>query len=153
MPRKNRKDPQRKRVYEWQWEWRDWNKANISLERAIKVVEHSCKIWKVPPPNAVERMSRKKGYSSYNDGHRTIRLLPVHMNTAMALHEVAHHIKEVRFGTAGGDHGPEWLGIFVDLLVDWNVAPREAIEASLTARGLKWSEVETSSTNKKGRKH
>lgn len=83
-------------------------------------------------------MIKGKPYSIYNEDNQSLRMLPEHLNPATVLHEVAHHIMLVRYGTGYPDHGPAWLGVFVDLLVAFKVAPEEAILASLRARGLKF---------------
>lgn len=118
------------------------------MARVVKIIDHSCKIWGVPRPNVIRRAAKKTKYSYYNSKNREIGLIPDHMNMPMALHEVAHHIAEIRFGTAYEPHGQNWLGIFVDLLVDWKVAPREAIEASLRFKKLKFTDVKTTPKQK-----
>lgn len=62
-------------------------------------------------------------------------------NAATALHEAAHQIAFALYGESIQDHGPTWLGIYLDLLVRARVAPRVALEATLRSHGLTWRAV------------
>lgn len=145
--RREKPDPQVKRLYNWQYEWLEWNRASITLKEAQKVVDKACALWRIPAP-PVSKQPKKFTYSVYNDGQRVIRLLPEHFNTAMALHEVTHHIVDVRYGTAYQHHGPEFVGVFADLLIEFKLAPKEAVLASLKARRIDFRLPDTVSKRK-----
>jgi hypothetical protein len=59
-------------------------------------------------------------------------------NPAQVLHEVAHFVVFQIRGWRPEDHGPTFLGVYIDLLEAAEVAPRAALEASARAYGLKW---------------
>lgn len=147
--RRVKPDPQKDRLYKWQWEWHEWNRASATLKELQEAVDKACKLWGVRTV-PVSRQPKKLEYSVYNDGDRTIRLLPEHHNLAMALHEVAHHIVDVRYGTAYPHHGKVFVGVFADLLIDFKLAPKEAVYASLKARKIKYTLPKTT-VKRKGR--
>lgn len=64
-------------------------------------------------------------------------------NAATALHEAAHHIAWTLHGDHIQDHGPTFLGIYLDLLVRARVAPQIALEATAREHGLTWRRVKT----------
>jgi len=59
-------------------------------------------------------------------------------NPQTALHEAAHWICWKLHGERIQDHGPTFLRVYLHLLVTYEVAPREALEASARKFKLKW---------------
>lgn len=130
-------DPQSPRLYKWQWEWDSWSKQSLTLKECQEVCDVACKLWDVPKV-PVSAQSNRKDYSAYDDSDRTIKLLSCHQNAPMALHEIAHHIVDIKYGTGFQDHGPVYVGVFADLLAVFKVAPKDAILASLKVRNIKF---------------
>lgn len=131
-------DKQGNRLYKWQWEWSPWNQQTNSLEECKTAMDKACKLWGVPcVPVRVQHS--KKDYSAYDDYDRSVRLLKCHLNIPMALHEVAHHITDVIYGTCVYDHGPSFVGVFADLLITFKIAPADAILGSLRKRKIRFS--------------
>lgn len=128
-------DPQGARLYKWQWDWDSWGRPSLSLQECQEVCDAACKLWSVPLV-PVANQSTKRDYSAYDDANRSIKLLRCHQNAPMALHEIAHHIVDVKYGTAFQDHGAAFVGVFADLLIVFKVAPKEAILGSLKARNI-----------------
>jgi len=138
-----RKDPQATRLYKWQWEWRDWNTQNITFEQANEIADKACEAWSIPPPRKFKLGKAGGKFSVYEDGSRSLTLLPEHLNTAMTLHEISHHITDIRYGSGYQYHGPEFMGVFLDLLADFNVAPRKTLFYSARQAGLKITPINT----------
>lgn len=59
-------------------------------------------------------------------------------NPQTCLHEAAHWILWKLHGERPQDHGPTFMRIYLHLLVEYDVAPREALEASARRHKLKW---------------
>lgn len=142
-------DPQAKRLYEWQWKWISWSEESLTLAECQELADWACDLWKIPHV-PIRKQPPKKDYSAYDDSNRTIKLLRCHMNTAMVMHEIAHHVVDVSYGTGFQDHGPVFVGVFADLLVAQGVAPTDAILGSLKARKIKFKLPKTVK-RKKGR--
>lgn len=142
-------DLQAARLYKWQWDWSSWAEEALSLAECQRSVDWACDLWRVPHV-PVRRQPASLNYSAYCDADRSIRLLQCHMNQAMVLHEVAHHIVDVSYGTGFQDHGPVFVGVFADLLILSAIAPKEAILESLRARNIKFKLPKTLK-RKKGR--
>lgn len=138
MAKKRRPDPQCKRVYKWTWQWFDWNRRTLTDKEVKAVIKKACEVWDIHQPRFIGFCPKKAPCSVYNDDDQSLRMLPDHCNPATVLHEVAHHIVHVRLGTKYQDHGPEWLGVFLDLLVAFHVAPEDALVSSLKHRRLKF---------------
>ena len=149
-------DPQQTRVYKWEGEWVDWNRASASalaIRKAIRTAERAyavpkMKIWLVKNNRSVCRMDGRSGKglrlpTFYDPSTHAIHIRPRHRNIATALHEAAHGICDAFFGNVDHPefpaHGPLWLGIYLNLLIAAEVAPKNALIASAKQRGLKYA--------------
>ena len=129
-------DPQREAVYEWETEFRDWNRQTMKLPEVREYVRTACAHYKLEAP-PVRPLSGKQYAYCMGDG--------AHMgfsewcrNPAIALHESAHFIT-LNLAPKAQDHGPTWLGIYMWLLEAAGVAPVEALAASARKHGLRWN--------------
>jgi hypothetical protein len=145
--RGGRPDPQAARLYKWQWAWSGWEQGSLTIAECQRAVDWACDVWRVPHV-PVRMQAARKAYSAYDNSNRTIKLLRCHMNQAMVLHEVAHHIVDVCYGTGFQDHGPAYVGVFADLLIAAGIAPADAILGSLKARKIKYKMPKTSKRKK-----
>lgn len=127
-------DTQQQRVYAWEHQWVEWNVATINLKQARELIYWACDLYNVEPPTV--KTHRGKAMS-YSDG-LVIDFMLSHVNRAVALHEVAHHICNAIFSEGIQNHGPEWLAVYLWLLIQARIAPRTALCASAKAAGLKW---------------
>ena len=59
-------------------------------------------------------------------------------NTPTALHEAAHVVADRIFEGDAQNHGPEFLGVYMALLIDAEVAPAAALHATALEHKLKW---------------
>lgn len=126
-------DPQAERVYAWEKQWADWNRPSLTLRECRALMRQVCDDYAVPP---VRVRTHSRTYSvAYSNGE--IRLARHHLNTASALHEVAHWVVWNRNHDVA-HHGPLWLGIYLRLLAKAELAPRMALQRSARSAGLKW---------------
>jgi hypothetical protein len=132
-------DPQKAKVYAWEHEWADWNRATMSLRETREVVHWACSKYGIDPPAV--RQHRGTAYS-YSCG-APINVISFRLdqrNPGVALHEAAHFICGALFGetTDMADHSPEWMGVYLWLLEGYRIAPRTALHASAKAKGIRW---------------
>jgi hypothetical protein len=131
------KDSQAKRLYAWEREFYDWKHDHLTLKEMRNVVHAACDRYGVPYPAKVARQKKGKSYSQSNK--KGIRFLKgQHYNLSTALHETAHHVVKSMYGKTVEHHGKEYIGIYLDLLLTFKVAPKDALIPSLRARGLKF---------------
>jgi hypothetical protein len=128
------RDPQCGRVYGWEESWSDWNRRTLSISGVREVVRKACRLYGLKPPAVKQHHHRQTTYSRFY----FISFRPDHNNPAIALHESAHYICDSIFGDDLADHCPEWLGIYLWLLEEFEVAPRLALHSSIAALGLSW---------------
>jgi hypothetical protein len=121
-------------VYAWEGEWSDWNSEALTLHETREVVRWACRKYGVEVARVKQHHTR--AYTFSQDG--VISFRHDHKNTAIALHEAAHHIADVIWGDSIEDHAPEWLGVYLWLLEGARVAPRVALHASARAKRLRW---------------
>lgn len=142
--------------YRWQWEFSNiFDKPQaLSLRRMRWIVSKACEMYQVKSPTVYKkRNASASSYYIYNtvrpDLAGSIQLIPIHMNIASLLHEVAHAIFWQRYSTREeDDHGPTWLGIYVDLLDRFYVLPKHASKPSLTKWGLTFKRIVPPGTKK-----
>jgi hypothetical protein len=130
------------RVYDWEAEWYHWNTEQFNtIHGPRKWVHWALDAYKVP--HTVVRPRRGHDHSFFRPHDWSISLLRKHRNLASALHEAAHAIHAYYYGPVDEYHDAKWLGIFVWLLGCTTAWPKEAITASLKARGLTYSHMMT----------
>lgn len=134
-------DPQKKRVYSWEGAWADWNSHTISITVARKYIRWACHLYGVPYPSVKQHHTQEYSYSQgYTDGPAGTLISIAHgqCNRAIALHEAAHYISDWIFGSSVPPHSPQWLAIYLWLLVEARIAPRIALLASAKAKKIRW---------------
>jgi hypothetical protein len=135
-------DSQQKRVYLWEDSFRSFVERTATRRDIRKLIRDACSRYGVDAP-AVQFKSRAGGKrmrlsSDYDPSQHSITIGFTDCNHAIACHEAAHAITDdLQEGVQ--DHGPEFLGVYLDLLEWANVAPRSALHASAKASGLRWT--------------
>lgn len=140
-------DDQLAKVYRFEDDFPGWGRNQMTLAQCRGLIRSACELHGVPHPAV--RQHNKRSYSwclpwGGTDGRGLISLQAVGpdnkgaKNAAVSLHEAAHHIAYRKHGKRIECHGPTFVGIYLDLLVKANVAPRPALEAQLRHRGVKW---------------
>lgn len=127
-------DPQRDKVYGWEGQWADWNATAISLTQAREYIHWACGLYNLKPPSVKRHKSNAFSFSQ----DRLISFNHAQVNRGIALHEVAHFICDEVFGLDLADHCPQWMGIYLWLLVSARIAPPVALTASAKAAGISW---------------
>lgn len=137
-------DPQQGKAYKWEDSFSAWPGATLQPPRAGRIIEAAHRKFKVPTPKLIfpvrdrKRGQKKLQPSQYSPDAHSILIRPRHMNAAILLHESAHSITDWILGYGLQPHGPEWLGVYMVLLEDYGIMPREALHASADAAGLKY---------------
>lgn len=137
-------DTQKHRVYAWETAFRSFNENNAPRRRLRRLIRAAERRYRIPPSRIsfANRVRRAKKYakiaSEYDPEVHSIRLGWNDQNYAIALHETAHAIVDSLLGYDFEPHGPQWLGVYLELLEWAKVAPREALYASARAYGLDW---------------
>ena len=139
-------DPHRDAVYRWEDSWADWNRNTGTAKACRTLIRKACEHYRVPAPTVVVHPQRTFSWSiprlsriSIQGGRHRER---GGRNAATALHEAAHHIAYHLHGERIQDHGPTFLGIYLDLLARTKVAPRIALETTARKHGLRWRRSE-----------
>ncbi len=143
-------DPQKDAVYAWEGCWLDWNEGNQTLAECRRLIRKACRMYSVKPPTVVGHTHNM--WTTYYPDVARITFQRQQRNTAVALHEAAHHIlfavckQEADEESDGNfeDHGPEFLGVYLFLLNHFKVAPLIALTASAKAAGLHFVPVSES---------
>lgn len=148
------KDPNQQKVYAWEDSWPGWNHNHLSLGQCRILIRMVCKHYKVPCPTVTQHDNGTYAWSapSFN---RISMQGGEHMrrgsrNVATVMHEAAHHVAWHFYGERIQDHGPAFLGLFIECLEKAKVAPRIALEASARAHGLKWKYLEKDRAPRRG---
>lgn len=138
-------DTQQARVYAWETTFRSFNEHNTPRRRLRRLIRAAERRYRIPPSKITftNRVHRSKKHakiaSEYDPETHSITLGHNDHNYAIALHEAAHAIVDTLLGYDLEPHGPQWLGVYLELLEWAKVAPREALHASAKAYGLDWA--------------
>jgi hypothetical protein len=129
------RDFQRSRVYRWEQEHVfPHDRVLLSIDTCAALVEAAYRWWHGPlslrpgwaPPNVTDGRGRRHAC-----GSREVIKLPRWARTRpVVLHECAH-------GLAPDRHGPEFVKVYVSLLVRFMGLDRASLLASLAAAGVK----------------
>lgn len=132
-------DWQRDEVYHWEWKWKQWRLRTHKTVKGTKVwVDWACKRYDVEAPKvaSAKLIDKEETMGVYDSDKHKITIRTSNLSIPIALHEAAHAIAYKLHGKM--DHGKLWLGIYIDLMVAANMAPRVALEASADDEGLKY---------------
>jgi len=136
-------DPHKEAVYEWEDSWPGWDKNHITFKACKELVYSACEAYGVEPPTVIQHPHRSFSWSRPETDEISIQggkhRDPGGRNVSTVLHEAAHHIGWEIFGDRIQDHGPVFLGIYLDLLTRAKVAPEIALTASARFHGLRWT--------------
>lgn len=142
-PASDLKDPQRDAVYDWEGEFRDWNRRTLPLRLVKKYVQDACAHYGLPAPTVKGHPGKAYAFYKPKDDYsgELISFAGWCQNPAVALHEAAHYIVLHHFGKDVQDHGPIWLGVYLWLLQRAGIAPQEALRASARKWKLRWRDM------------
>ena len=132
------RDPQRHLVYSWEDEWRCFGDRSLTQAQARRCVRRLARKWSVPRPRLVFLPKRVREWS-YVQGD-VLALNYGQCCEAIVAHEMAHWVVEHEY-PAGTYfvHGPEFVAIYIEMLVYMGEAPRTALCSSLAEKGIEWA--------------
>lgn len=129
-------DPQQWPVYKWEGTWTDFNRKTLSLAGCRLLVRRACRQYGVKVPKVFAGPIKAK-WAYYHSLKHHICLNTAAMNIAIALHEAAHAIVS-RLSPRSTDHGPTFLGVYLDLLSEFY--PASALYASARRAHLRYDD-------------
>lgn len=134
------KDSQVKQVYKWEKEWPTWNRPILTNDECRNIIQYACDLYDVPAPKLLFPR-QLLGYSYYDPNDHTLLLRKRHRNIAVCLHEAAHAVHGYVCGDNHEIHGPEWLTIYLWLLIHSGIASRTALLESASAYEVTYLDV------------
>lgn len=145
------------KLYKWQWEMTNiFDKPQkISMNKIKWLVRKVASFHGIWPPSVKFIKGTISHYvydPAYPHWPGQIQLSKHHVNIPIILHEMAHAVQWLRYRAKEDDHGPVWLGVFVDLLDTFYVLPKSASVPSLHKAGLDFIPTRFPYRKKKGRK-
>lgn len=136
-------DLQKEKLYEWEASFRDWDRPTSKMADVKYWVRWACRKYHVTPPR-IKAIARD-GYSIYDPNIALIWFTRCNRNPAIALHEAAHHIMWRLTHDRYQDHGREFLGVYLWLLIEAKVAPASALYPSARTASLRFLSAEAAS--------
>lgn len=137
MPISQRNDRQVNLLYRWE-SWNGWDKNTIGFNKAKSVIISACRAYKVKLPEIKIHNTRLLPWSCPENNLISMQR-GKYLNIPVCLHEASHHIVYNLYGARPQDHGPTFLGIYLDLL-NRNGFPRYR---SAKEYGLRWKRLDT----------
>jgi hypothetical protein len=132
------KDPQKKRVYKWEDGWLHAAERTLTRAETRRLVARCCKLYNTTVPRLIFLPRTNKEWSYFHGPADKLVFNYFHCNEFIVCHEVAHAIVYRRHGETIPDHGHEFMGIYLALLMNEKVAGRIALYDSAQAAGLSW---------------
>lgn len=129
------RDQQRSHVYAWERAHiADFYTIDLTLEECRTLIEKVCADYQKSVPLVTDGRGTRRAHGNA----QCINLPQWARSTPIVLHELAHCILngKMRSGTYAG-HGPEFMRLFLDLLVKYAKLPARELRASATKAGLK----------------
>jgi hypothetical protein len=127
-------DPQQQAVYAWEGLWTDFNRKTLSIPECRWTVHQACFSYGVETPTIFPGAIKAR-WAYYHSEKHHISLNRSAQNIPIVLHEAAHAIVS-KLAPRAQDHGPTWLGVYLDLLIGF--LPASAIYPSARTNKLRW---------------
>lgn len=133
-----KKDPQREEVYAWERKLRCmWYDHGMPMANARNLAGRMCRHYKVPAPKLKFVDEAPWTAAAWGDVLVEVNKSRAKPTALLLAHEVAHVIAH-SYGIEEPDHGPIWLGIYMQLLDKFKILPRCMTEPSARTAGLKF---------------
>jgi hypothetical protein len=130
-------DTQQDALYAWEDTFRSFGERSLTQKETLRVIRRCCRIYGVEAPRIHFMPRSRREWSHLQDNDLWMNWHQC--NHAIACHEAAHAIVTAWDPDEDReDHGPEFVGVYLNLLVKHQVAPRSALEASLRQAGIRW---------------
>ena len=132
-------DRQKDAVYAWEGAFRASGARSLTPAETRGIIRQCCRFYGIQPPRIKLMPRNAREWSYYHSADEVIAMNWHQCNPHIACHEAAHAILDAWDDDGDAeDHGPEFLGIYLTLLVEHRVAPSSALEASAREMGLTW---------------
>lgn len=128
-------DPQQQAVYSWEGLWTDFNRKTLNIASCRWLVRRACRAYGVRAPKVFPG-ALKARWAYYHSEKHHISLNQAAQNIPIVLHETAHAIVN-QLAPRAQDHGPTFLGVYLDLLREF--VPASALFPSARRAGLRWN--------------
>jgi hypothetical protein len=133
-----KKDPQRSEVYAWERKlWSIWKNHGMRMEDARSLVAKMCRYYRIPAPALKMTEDATWMGAAWGDSLIEVNKRVAKPTGLMLAHEVAHVIQHA-YGLKEANHGPLWLGIYMELLDKFMILPRCMTEPSARRARLKF---------------
>lgn len=127
-----RADPQLKLLYRWE-SANGWDDNLCSFFRCGWTIHNACELYRVPQPMIKLHTTRNLPWSCPSENIISMQR-DKYLNVPISLHETSHHIVYHKHGARPQDHGPTFLRIYLDLLIQNGFN----MYKSANAYGLRW---------------
>ena len=135
-------DPQQQKCYRWEATWRDWNQSTLTLTQCRDAIRWACSRYGLKVMPAVKQHTGGDyAWALTGPGQRPVISMQAKTskNLATVMHEAAHVVTDTIFvGQPLADHSPEFMGVYMGLLEDAQVAPVIALHTTARSHGLRW---------------
>ena len=130
-------DPQKNLVYSAERELIGMSiHTHCDKEHLRAIVRHACNKYKVHKPVFKIISSEKRIFGSCDEDGITLNSKFHGDNVATLVHELAHWITDHFYTRIVEDHGPEFVGVWSELLSTYKLIPDDAIAVMLDRYGL-----------------
>ncbi len=130
-------DPQKDALYSWEDQFRYFGERTCTRAQARRLVRKLAKLWNVPVPTMRFLPKSKREWSSMTGPLMIVNY--GHCNEGILAHEMAHYVTDLEYDPlTTAAHGPEFVTAYMAMLLEAQVMPRSALEASLRAKGIRW---------------
>lgn len=138
--KKTKSDPQRHLVYSLERELVGQSvNTRCTRDHLRSVARHACKKYKVADVKLVFIHQPNREEFGWQD-HRKITLNSGWhgCNLYTLLHELAHHITDEQYIDGCEHHGPEFFGVYMNLMHRYRVMPRYVMKIMADKHGVRY---------------
>ncbi len=136
-------DSQRHKLYAMEREFFGHSiNTHVKRKDLKEMSEWMCYRWRVPAPKITFFYSKKTKVFGYADEYVGILLNSSYhgANYGTLIHELAHWIKDIRYGTDDEDHGPLFASIYRSLMADAKLMPQDCFDLIAKRYGVEVAE-------------
>lgn len=137
------RDSQRSKVYKWESAMGFWKpRVAMSWSDCEKLVKAAWSMYGAgkPMPTLHYKPNIRMCYHSPSRGIIVLNRLGMRAETV--LHETAHGIIAQRTGLTYEAHGPEWMGVYIDMLYVFMGLNDDDLHAKARAVGIRTTKIE-----------
>lgn len=143
-------DPQRERVYAMENTFMasHMHYAKADMRTLRRVSRAACELYGVKPPTLIQGRNKRIA-GQYDSVLEAVWLFKRGMNSAVLLHELAHHIDDAAFDSYAAPHGPRFAAIEMDLLDKLKVLPSDAFRLLARRFGVRIGRIDRATVKRR----